>query len=221
MTAGLPAYAQVQEASEGEAYPYGTGIGLEILLTNSGFGLGGYYRQSMYKATSVLVEINIGAGKDEREIGLSNIYGQRIIPGKANYLLMLPLQGGIQQRLFRNQIEDNFRPYLQISGGPTLGWEYPYFDDRNQNGEFNSESESRYNYLSGLIKGDVHLGVGGFIGLGAHFGRSQQVARGIRIGYRFDYFSEGIYLLEPAHHEAQQFFGSPTVSLTFGRLLFQ
>lgn len=216
--AGAAAAQTVSPASDEADSPYGTGAGLEVILTNSGFGLGGYYQHALLPGTSLLIETSLGAGKDEREIGLSDIYGRHVIPGKANFFLMLPLHVGIQRRLFRNQIEENFRPYMQVSAGPTLGWEYPYFEDENENGLYDAGEETRYDHITGLPWGTGHTGVGGTIGLGAHFGRSMDVTQGVRLGYRLDYFANGIQLLEPAEHEKQRFFGSPFIVLTFGRL---
>ena len=135
---------------------------------------------------------------------------------------MLPLQVGIQRRLFRDTIEDNFRPYLQVTTGPTLGWEYPYFDDRNGNGIFDDDGddpERTYDSFTAIPKGHVRFGVSGMIAIGAHFGLSRRVTQGVRIGYALTYFTEAIQLLEAdVQGGAHRYFGTPTISLTFGRL---
>lgn len=229
---GLPAgAAAAQEAdttssSAAEQNPYGTGAGLQILLTNNGFGLGGYYNHTLSRSTSFLVEVNLGAGKDEREVKFFSYRGTSSIPYKANYLLMLPVQLGVQQRLFKEAIEENFRPYLQLTTGPTLGWQYPYFKDCDGNAKFDRLTECTgggfeyaYNALGALPKGSLQFGLGGTIALGAHFGMSKNMTQGVRIGYVFNYFFEDIELLEPdIPGAAQQFFGTPSISLTFGRL---
>ena len=201
--------------------PYGTGAGGELVLTNSGFGLGGYYSRALRPATSFIAELSLGAGKDEREIKFFG-YGRSRILRKANYFLMLPLQAGIQRRLFRDTIEDNFRPYLQVTGGPTLGWEYPYFDDRNGNGIFDDggeDPERTYDSFTAIPKGHARFGVSGMIAIGAHFGLSRRVTQGVRIGYALTYFTEAIQLLEADVQDgAHRYFGTPTISLTFGRL---
>lgn len=198
--------------------PYGSGVGLQILLTNSGFGLGAYLHRSITDATSFMTEVSLGAGKDERELKFFR-FGSSYIPNKANYLLMMPVQVGIIHRLFRDAIEENFRPYVQVTGGPTLGWEYPYFDDANGNGQYDPRQEDSYDSIGALPKGEFRLGVGGTIAIGAHFGLSRKVTQGVRIGYAFTHFFEGIQLLEPQVQEAQMFFGTPTITLTFGKLL--
>jgi len=197
--------------------PYGSGLGFQILLTNSGFGLGAYYHRALFPGTSFMSEASLGAGKDERELKFFR-FGSSFIPNKANYLLMLPIQAGVIHRLFMNSIEDNFRPYVQMTVGPTLGWEYPYFEDENGDGQYDRE-ERTYDSIGAIPKGELRVGLGGTLALGAHFGSSQKMTQGVRIGYSFTHFFQGIQLLEPQVQEAQHFFGTPTITLTFGRVL--
>lgn len=222
LLAGLPATAAGQDTDESgdrrqAETEYGSGIGFQILLTNSGFGLGGYYHHAMSPSTSFMTEISMGAGKDERELKFFR-FGSSYIPNKANYMLMMPVQAGIIHRLFRDVIEDNFRPYIQATAGPTIGWEYPYFEDLNGDGEYDSE-ERTYDSIGALPKGEFRFGLGGTIAIGAHFGLSKKMTQGVRIGYAFTHFFEGIQLLEPQIQKAQNFFGTPTITLTFGKLL--
>lgn len=225
LSAGAAAAQEVDTAAA-KRNPYGTGAGLQILLTNNGFGLGAYYKHTLSRSTSFLVEANLGAGKDEREVKFFGSRGTSSIPYKANYLLMLPVQMGVQQRLFQEVVEENFRPYLQMTAGPTLGWEYPYFKDCDGDAKYDRTTlcdgggfESPYDPLGSLPRGDLRFGLGGTIALGAHFGISKKMTQGVRIGYIFNYFFEDIELLEPdIPGAAQQFFGTPSISLTFGRL---
>ena len=211
--------AQDQESdSAKQRNEYGSGIGLQILLSNSGFGLGGYYHREITPSTSFMTEISIGAGKDEKESKFFR-FGSSYIPYKANYMLMMPVQAGIIQRLFSEVIEDNFRPYVQVTAGPTLGWEYPYFDDENGNGEYDSAEERTYDSIGAIPKGEFRFGLGGTVALGAHFGLSKRVTQGVRIGYAFTHFFQGIQLMEPQVEDAQRNFGTPTITLTFGKLL--
>ncbi len=215
----LPGPLQARQAdSTGDAEnPYGTGLGGQVLLTNSGFGLGGYYHRALTGSTSLLLELSLGAGKDEREVAFFDRFGRKDIPNKAHYLLMMPVQIGFLERLFQEAIEDNFRPYVQLSAGPTLGWEYPYFRDENGN-DVLDPGEKVYDALSALPRGHLRPGVGGTLALGAHFGRDRHLTQGLRIGYTFTYFVDGIQLLEPTVQKARHFFGTPTITLLFGRL---
>jgi hypothetical protein len=206
--------------------------GAELMLTNSGFGIGGNLRDSLNAKYALMVEAVFGSIKDEREDAFFNRLGERSIPNKANYLLVLPSRIGIQRRLFRNQIEDSFRPFVQITVGPTIGWLFPYFDDCNGNGSFEpvtdcdadgvqeeGEGEVRLSQFRGLGRGELRVGGGGSIGLGAYIRYGRRGARGFRISYSFDYFTSGINLLESDVRGSQRFFGTPSIVVFFGHLL--
>ncbi len=213
-----------QEAA-GRDNEFGTGAGFEVILTNSGFGLGGYYKHAVSPASSLFAEVSFAPGKDEREFKFSN-YFRSTIPNKANYLLIAPVQIGVQRRLFRNEIENNFRPFLQLGAGPSFGWEYPYFRDCNDDGRFDSNTpcesggnEKSYDAITALPKGALRVGFGGSLFVGAHFGRSRRAVQSVRVGYTFSYFGRAIQLLEKdVQGSAQHYFGTPSVGLLFGRL---
>ena len=196
---------------------YGSGLGFEVAVTNSGFGLGGYYARAVNPSLSFVAELVIGPEKSEREVKF--LGAPSYIPDKANYLVRVPVRIGLQRRLWKEYIEDNFRPYVQLTLGPTLGWQYPYFDDDNGNGTFDEDSERRYDGLGSLFKGELRMGFGGLLGIGAHFGENSRLAQGVRIAYSFNYFFEPIQLLEQEENvQPARYFGSPAISITFGKL---
>ncbi len=207
----------VQKKEPARRNAYGSGIGLNIALTNSGFGLGGYLMRSVSTTTSFLADFVITTIKDEREQRFFNFFGESIIPNKENYLHVLPVQIGLQKRLFKESIEDNFRPYAHISAGPTLGWVSPYYDDANGNGR-RDVNENVHDIISAFPKGHAEYGLGGTIAIGAHFGISRKVTQGIRFGYSFEWFPAGVQLLEPYESSPKEFFGTPSITLTFGKL---
>lgn len=201
---------------------YGTGGGLAIHLTEFGFGLGGVLRARVGPSTSSLLEVSLGAGKDEREqqffIGF---FGDTVTPFKRNYVLLAPLRAGIEQRLFPNRIEDNFRPFVQFTLGPTAAYQWPYFDDVNENG-LREANEERLGPFGGVGRGEFRLGAGGTLAIGAYFGTSRRSAQGVRFGYAGDYFFRDVELLEPdpeVEDPARRFFGTPIVSFHFLRLV--
>ena len=176
---------------EGPAH-YGTGIGASILLTNYGFGLGGVYRQALGEATSFVVEASIGSGKDEREQEFFvGFFGDTVVPFKRSNFLMAPLYVGLERRLFRASVEDGFRPFAQILGGPALGFQWPYFEDENGNG-LRDTDERKLGVLSGLGDGSFRVGVGGTLAFGAYFGESRRATQGVRIGYTASYFFDAV-----------------------------
>ena len=201
---------------------YGTGGGVSIQLNESGFGLGGLYRMQLGSGASGIVEVSIGVAKDAREqqffIGL---FGDTVTPFKRNYMLLTPVQVGVEQRIVANRIEDNFRPYVQASVGPTFGYQWPYFRDVNANG-LREAGEDLHGLFGGIGEGEFRLGAGGTLAIGAYFGRSRRSAQGVRLGYTASYFFEDVELLEPdpsVESPSRRFFGGAVVSFHLVRLL--
>lgn len=204
-------------------------LGFALSLTNSGFAVGGFLRDSLSTRWSALVEVAVGPGKDEREVAFFNRFGQKSVPGKVNYLLVAPLHAGLQRRLFMDKIEDNFRPFMQLSAGPTFSWEYPYFADCNGNGVFDAladcngdgmqgqaEGDERLGPYHALSRGRALLGLGGGLTFGAYFGTGDRGARGFRVGYAFSYYLAGTTLLEVDLDDPRHYFGTPHVLVFFG-----
>ena len=214
----VPGYASLgQESILPDTTLYGSGAGFEVVVTNSGFGLGGYYSVAVDRDNAVLAEFHLGSEKNEREVKFIGL-GNTFIPDKVNYFIRVPVRLGLQRRLWADEIEDNFRPNFQLSMGPTLGWLYPYFDDDNANG-VRDDGERQYDGIGSLLKGKFRLGFGGILALGAQFGENQRFTQGVRFGYSFNYFLHDIQLLEEDEQlKPQRFFGSPSISITFGRL---
>lgn len=221
----LPGLAAAQPGESG--YPtqrelrdlrhqYAQSLGGQVILTNSGFGLGGHLRKAV-GGLSFTAEVSLGAGKDAREVAFFDRFGRRDVLNKANYLLMVPMHIGFERRLFSDRIEDDFRPFILVLAGPTLGWEYPYFKDSNENGLLDLD-ERTYDAISGLPGGRLKPGIGGTIAVGAHFGQGRGMTQGVRIGYSFTRFPKGIQLLEAGIKEPQTFFGTPSIIVYFGRL---
>ncbi len=201
---------------------YGTGGGLSIQLNESGFGLGGLYRAKVGASASGIIEINLAVAKDPREqqffVGL---FGDTVTPFKRNYMLLAPLHVGVEQRVLSGQIEDNFRPYVQVSAGPTFGYQWPYFADMNNNG-LREADEALNGLLGGIGDGQFRLGAGGTVALGAYFGRGRRTTQGVRIGYTGSYFFKDVELLEPdpaIESPSRRFIGSAVVSFHLIRLL--
>jgi hypothetical protein len=156
--------------------------GLDILLSNNGFGLAGFYRREYSNVLFGTLTLGIAESKDDNEIEYVDYWGQTYSPGKINRFLVIPLHVGVQYRLFADDITDSFRPYVNAGLGPTLVLAAPY--DREY---FNS-----WGYAS------AHYTLGGYIGLGAFFGSDLGNLSGVNIRYYFVPFSSGIESLQSA-----------------------
>ena len=207
---------------------YASSAALAFELSEYGLGAGGAVRFGLGRDLSLVGEVSVGAGRDEREqqffVGFS-----AVTPFKRNYVVLVPLHVGLERRLFREQIEDNFRPFVSLAVGPTFGYQWPYFDDLDgdgvQSGDLDGDGvlvERRLGVTGGLGRGEPRLGAGGTLAVGAHFGRGR-ATQALRVGLQGAYFPVEVELLEddPARVEspARKAFWTPVVTFRVGRLL--
>lgn len=201
---------------------YGSSAALVFVLTEYGLGAGGSVRARLTDDLSFATELAVGAGRDEREQRFFvGFFGDTVTPFKRNYVLLAPLHAGLERRLFRDEIEDNFRPYVHLSLGPTLAYQWPYFDDLDDNGRLDA-GEERSGVFGAIGEGEARLGVGGTAAVGAFFGRSRRTTQALRFGIQGTYFPVEIDLLEQVEaveDPSRKTFWTPVVSFHVARLL--
>jgi hypothetical protein len=176
--------------------------GVDILLSNSGFGLGGFYRHQYTGELFGTLSIGFSQVNDPNEVQEVDIYGQTFVPGKINRFLLIPLLAGIQYRLFADDILDNFRPYVNAAIGPSMVFATPY--DRE--------------FFNSIGYGQAHYTAGGFVGFGAYFGSDRGTLTGINIRYYYEYFQQGIDSMQnnDGTIEKKKDFGGFFITLNFG-----
>jgi len=181
--------------------------GFDVMVSNNGFGAGGFFRHEFSDELSGIAMIGISDVKDEGEVEYFDYFGNSIIPGKKNRLLMFPFMFGVQYRLFKDDIMDNFRPYVSGGLGPTMMFVAPYAYYRTvtgPNGEtltFTDEME----FFKSLKYGQAKYTIGGFVAAGAYFGAPHGTLMGLSIRYYFARFPQGIEILN--NHSVKSFGG--------------
>jgi hypothetical protein len=171
--------------------------GFDVMISNNGFGAGGFYRHEFSDDLSGIAMLGISDVKDDGEVEYFDYWGNSIIPGKKNRLLMFPLMFGVQYRLFREDIMDNFRPYISGGLGPTMMLVAPYAYYRTvvgPNGETLTFTED-VEFFKSLKYGQAKYTVGGFVAAGAYFGAPNGTLMGLSIRYYFVPFPQGIEIL--------------------------
>lgn len=155
--------------------------GLDLLFGEGGFGLGTFYRYNFENSFTGFMDFSISESKDQREFEYVDYWGQSIVIGKKNRVLTLPLNFGIQYRLFRNDISDNLRPYISAAVGPDLIISTPY----------------ELEFFSSFKKATTKIALGGYVGFGADFGLSKSNLVGLNFRYSFaQLFDKGVENLE-------------------------
>ncbi|MFN0158418.1 MAG: hypothetical protein ACKVRP_10150 [Bacteroidota bacterium] len=165
--------------------------GMDILISNDGFGLGTFYRREFTPDLFGFVNFSISESKDGREVERYDPYTQvPFVPGKLNRFLVMPLLFGLQQRLFREDIMDTFRPYINAGAGPTLIFAAPFTEITQTTTGFQTK---QVEFFKSLGKGQAHYTASAFIGAGANFGSDKNNLFGVNFRYYFTYlFSDGL-----------------------------
>ena len=184
--------------SEGTLY---NSLGVDIMVSTNGFGLGTFYRHEYSDELAAFVYLSISESKDDDEKEFVNTYtGQTFVPGKVNRFLMFPLFVGLQKRMFKDDILDNFRPYITAAAGPTMIYVFPYDEE----------------YFSALGRGKPHYTVGGYFGIGAHFGSERSSILGLNLRYFYIPYPGGIESMQGVNKTQ---FGGFYISLSYGGAL--
>lgn len=184
---------------------YSTGLGLDILMNNFGFGVGGEFRKVISPQMETFLTLRVTGLRDVSEQTFTDVFfGQQIIPNKYNRAFAFPLMLGFRQRVFADRIQEDYRFFASAAAGPVLTFTIPYFDDANNNGyrEQGFESETGYyepvnDIFTGWKEGEWNWGATGEFKIGVDIGRNFSNLNSIEFGYYMYYFPDGIQLMMP------------------------
>ena len=180
---------------------FSNAMGANLLISTNGFGLGTFFRHEYSDELSGFIDFSISEAKDDDEKDFVDYYGNSYTPGKINRFLVLPLFVGIQKRMFKDDIMDNFRPFIGGAAGPTMIYVFPY----------NQE------YFSALGQGTPKYTYGGFLEAGAYFGSERSNLLGLNIRYYYIPYPAGLPSMQGASGVINKTqFGGVSISLTFG-----
>ncbi len=155
------------------------GWGGRIFINTFGFGVGVFYRYQFDDELAYQAELEISSGKAENEFEQYSYYGT-FTPNKLNSIILFPINNAVTYRLFKDDIVDNFRPFLTGSVGPLIAYEYPY---------------DAVDSFSGFGHGLWKLGFTGSIGFGADFGGNLTSIQGVSLKYILHYLPQGTPLM--------------------------
>lgn len=172
--------------------------GMDLMFGEGGFGLGTFYRRSLSQTMTGFIDISVSETKDAREVDYVDIFGNTYTPNKVNRSFQLPLNFGLQYRMFTESLTDNFRPYVSVGIGPTFILTDPYTEE----------------FFHAFRFAKLHYGAGGYVGVGANIGVSKTSLVGLNIRYFYSHlFDEGI---ENLTNEFRKDFGQFFITLNIG-----
>jgi hypothetical protein len=152
--------------------------GLNLLFSDNGFGFGATKYFNLSQDVAFTGGIFFSQAKDDREFDQTDMYGNSITPFKVNRLFMVPvLNLGMQFRLFREDVSENMRPFVNFGIAPTAILYTPYNE-----AFFSSFKYTRAKYT-----------VGGYAGVGVDYANSKSTALSFNLRYYYiGMFGEGI-----------------------------
>ena len=155
--------------------------GFDLMIGDSGFGFGGFYRHLVVENITFFTDISFSESKDDREFEFIDIFGRTFTVGKINRIFQIPLNFGVQYRLFAEDLADNLRPYINAGVGPALIITTPSSEE----------------FFSAFSKAQLKIAAGGYVGFGANFGVDQSSLIGINFRYYYiKLFGDGVESLE-------------------------
>jgi hypothetical protein len=190
--------------------------GLDLLTSNNGFGIGMFYRYEMTDEFSLITSFIISDVKDDTEFEQYDFYtGQNYVPNKKNRLLFIPLFASVQYRLLKDDIVDNFRPFLTAGLGPTLVFVAPYTTNQLYIDSYGMIQKEKMDFFTSIKYGRLRYTVGGFIGAGVNFGMEKGSITGLSVKYFFAPFPSGIEVMEGGYIKN---IGGLFLTLSFGSM---
>ena len=157
-------------------------FGMDLMFSEGGFGLGAFYRRTISETITIFSDFSMSEAKDPQEFTYIDYFGQTTTPNKINRAFILPLNFGMQYRLFENVIFDNLRPYIDAAIGPAMVVTTPYAREF-----FNAFSKAQARYT-----------LGGYIGIGANFGLDKSSLVGLNLRYYIiHFFNRGVEIMDP------------------------
>ena len=161
-------------------------LGIDVIFSEGGFGLGGFYRRQLSETFTAFSNISVSEATDPREFTYVDYYGNTYTAGKVNRAFLIPLNFGLQYRLFENVLTDNLRPYINVGVGPSIVLTTPY------------EKE----YFSSFRWARAQYTIGGFVGFGANFGIDKSSLVGINLRYYIIHlFNKGVEILQDRYEK--------------------
>lgn len=155
--------------------------GVDLMFGEGGFGIGTFFRKDFAGDLTGFIDISFSESKDEREFQYVDFFGNTFTIGKVNRVFILPMNVGLQYRLFQESLTSTLRPYVNFGLGPTLVITTPY------------EKE----FFSAFGEADSKIAAGAYVGLGANFGSSKSNLVGVNFRYYYIHlFGDGVENLE-------------------------
>lgn len=180
------------------------GVGMDLLFSASGWGIGGFFQKELTTNWSGFMHLGVSGRRNTDEFENAWLGPIPVVSNKVNRLFMVPFTIGAQYRVFREALQETFRPFISAGITPTYIMSTPYIRD----GQF-------YDFFAAFGHATSYVRLGGVIGVGSFFGSP---ATGSLIGVQIRYFAIpfGGSGIESVRNNPVRDFGGIFLSLTVG-----
>jgi outer membrane protein W len=160
---------------------YDNNWSINVVFSDNGFGAGATIFKQFSPDVSSFAGIFFSGAKDDREFDVIDFFGNTYTPYKVNRMFMIPLNIGLQFRLFREDVTDDLRPMINFGAAPTAIIYTPYDESF-----FSSFGKARAKYT-----------VGAFAGIGLDYLTTKKSSLSLNVRYYYtQLFGQGIESLE-------------------------
>ena len=149
-------------------------IGLIFTMAETGSGIGGFIAWPLFGSLHIGFNLDAYFLRDSKQIDFQ-YFGTPISINKQNNVYLFDAMLTLKKRLFADDLDDSFRPFLSAGVGPYFGMNFP--EDDPTPGTEPRPDEYRWT-------------VGGFVGIGVDATINEKVFLGIRGQYRIIPFNE-------------------------------
>ncbi len=174
-------------------------LGGDLVFTEGGFGLGGFYRHSYSNEITLVGTFSVSEAKASNEFSYIDPYTlQTYTYGKVNRIFLIPFTLGLQIRMFTESLSDNLRPFVEFGAGPSFVLTTPYDTE----------------FLKAFGSAHNNIAAGGYVGIGANFGMDKSSLVGLNLRYYYiTLFNGGV---ESLINQPTKQFGGIFISLSIG-----
>jgi hypothetical protein len=162
---------------------------INVLFSDNGFGVGAQLFKQFSHDISMFGGIFFSGAKDDREFEIYDMFGNSYVQNKVNRMFMVPINLGVQFRLFRDEVTDDLRPHVNIGLSPTAIIYTPY-----EESFFSSFGHAQAKYT-----------VGAFASVGVDYLTSKSSSLNMDVRYYYtQLFGQGI---ESLRSKEKKYFG--------------
>jgi hypothetical protein len=180
--------------------------GLDFMIGTDGFGIGFFYNRSLTGVLTAFANLSLSEVHDSRLREYFDYFGTAHSINKVNRIYRVPFHIGLQYRLFKDDIVENFRPFVNCGAGPVLLYIAPARDAQDNEKEL----------FSSIGEGHPEYTFGAFAGFGAQFGFDRGSVFGLNIRYYIVPVPSGIRSVDQGELDnANGFYIALTLGIAF------